>query len=176
MPCVSIRVTFRLKGCSDADWAGDRDERKSTSSYAFILGGDFVSWCSKKQTCVALSTMEFEYVACAAVVQEAVWLKRFLQCLGITTHSDEVVTLYSDSTVALAYAKDPKYHGKSKHIEIKYHFIRYMVARGEVVMKHISTGSMVANPVATPEPDPTPLVDLNRKPEDARPKPLIKSL
>ena len=103
-------------------------------------------------------------------------MKRFLQCLGITTHSDEVVTLYYDSTVALVYAKDPKYHGKSKHIEIKYHFIRYMVARGEVVMKHISTRSMVANPVVTPEPDPTRLADPNRKPEDARPKPLIKSL
>ena len=62
-------------------------------------------------------------MACAAAMQEAVWLKRFLQRQGITTHSEEVVTLYSDSTAALAYAKDPKYHGKSKHIEIKYNFI-----------------------------------------------------
>ena len=138
---------MRLKGYSDADWAGDRDKRKSTSGYAFILGGSTVSWCNKKQTCVALTTMESEYVACAAVVQEAVQLNRFLQRLGITTHSEKVVTLYSDCTVALAYAKDPKYHGKSKHIEIKYHFIRDMVARGEVVMKHISTGSMVIDPL-----------------------------
>ena len=141
---------MRLKGYSDADWAGDRDERKSTLGYAFILGGEAVSWCNKKQTCVALSMMEFEYVACATTVQEAVWLKRFLKRVGITTHSEEAVTLYSDSTAALAYAKDPKYYGTSKYIEIKYHFIRDMVARGEVVMKHISTGSMVADPLTKP--------------------------
>ena len=86
-------------------------------------------------------------MACATTVQEVVWLKRFLQRLGITTHSEEAVTLYFDNTAALAYAKDPKYHEKSKHIEIKYHFIRDMVARCEVVMKHISTGSMVADPL-----------------------------
>ena len=64
--------------------------------------------------------------------------------------SEEAVTLYSDSTTALVYAKDPKYHGKSKHIEIKYHFIRDMVAQGEVVMKHSSTGSMVADLLTKP--------------------------
>ena len=74
-------------------------------------------------------------------------MKRFLQCIGITAHSEEVVTSYFDSTAALAHAKDPKCHGKSKH---KYHFIRDTVARGEVVMKHISTGSMVANPLTKP--------------------------
>ena len=72
------RGDLRLKGYSDVDWAGDKDERKSTSGYAFILGGGDVSWCSKKQTCVTLSTMESEYVACAATMQEVVWLKRFL--------------------------------------------------------------------------------------------------
>ena len=89
-------------------------------------------------------------MACAVAVQEAVWLKRFLQCLGITTHFEEAVTLYFDSTAALAYAKDPKYHGKSKHIEVKYHFIRDTVARGEVIMKHISTRSMVTDPLTKP--------------------------
>ena len=76
-------------------------------------------------------------MSCAAAMQESVWLKRLLQCLGITTHSEEVVTLYSDNTAALVYAKDPKYHEKSKHIEIKYHFIRDMVVQGDVVKKHI---------------------------------------
>ena len=89
-------------------------------------------------------------MACAVAMQEVVWLKRFSQRLGITTHSKEAVTLYSDSTATLAYAKDPKYHGKSKHIEIKYHFIRDMVMLSEVVMKHISTGSMVADPLTKP--------------------------
>ena len=141
---------LRLKGYSDVDWTGDRDERKSTSGYVFILGSGVVSWCNKKQTYVALSTMESEYVVCAAAMQEVIWLKRFLQRLGITTHSEEAVTLYSNSTAALVYAKEPKYHRKSKHIEIKHHFIRDMVARGEVVMKHISTRSMVVEPLTKP--------------------------
>ncbi|XP_048447412.1 secreted RxLR effector protein 161-like [Pyrus x bretschneideri] len=66
---------MKLRGYSDANWASDRDERKPTSSYAFVLGGGIVSWCSKKQTCIALSTMESEYVALGS----AVWLRRFLQ-------------------------------------------------------------------------------------------------
>ena len=77
-------------------------------------------------------------------------MKRFFQRLGITTHSEEAVTLYFDSTTTLTYAKDPKYHEKFKNIEIKYHFIRDMVVRGEVVMKHISTGSMVVDPLTKP--------------------------
>ena len=141
---------LKLRGYSDADWASDRDERKSTSGYAFTLGGAAISWCSKKQTCIALSTMEAEYVACSAAVQEAVWLRRFLRSLGLGPHIDEAVLLYSDSTSALAYAKDPKYHGKSKHIDIRHHYIRDMVAQGEVVLKHISTGSMVADPLTKP--------------------------
>jgi hypothetical protein len=69
---------LHLRGYSDADWAGDLDERKSTSGYAFLLGGRAITWCSKKQSCVALSTMESKYVACSATVQEAAWLRRFL--------------------------------------------------------------------------------------------------
>ena len=141
---------LRLRGYSDADWASDKDGRKSTSGYTFILGGGAVTWCSKKQTCIALSTMESEYVACSAAVQEAVWLRRFFQRLGISDHAAEPVLVYCDSTSALAYAKDPKYHGKSKHIGIRYHYIRDMVAQEEVVLKHISTGCMVADPLTKP--------------------------
>jgi hypothetical protein len=141
---------LRLIGYSDADWASDKDERKSTSGYAFILGGGAVSWCSKKQSCIALSTMESEYVACSTAVQEAVWLRRFLQRLGVTAHTKDVVLLYSDSTSALAYAKYPKYHGKAKHIELQYHYIRDMVSQGEMILQHISTSSMVADPLTKP--------------------------
>ena len=114
---------LRLTSYSDANWASDKDERKSTSGYPFILGGGVVSWYSKKQSCIALSTMESEYVACSVAVQEAVWLRRFLKRLGVTTHVEDAVLLQSNSTSALAYAKDPKYHGKAKHIEFRYHYI-----------------------------------------------------
>ena len=144
--------TLKLKGYTDADGGADKDERKSTSGYAFLLGGGLISWCSKKQTCVALSMMEAEYVACTAAVQEAVWLKAFLQNLDVTPHNDESVVIYSDNTAALAYVKNPKYHGKSKHIEKKYHFIRDVVAKGGIVLKYIPTGDMVADPFTKPLP------------------------
>ena len=94
--------------------------------------------------------MESKYVACSAVVQEAVWLWRFLQHLGVTTHAEYTVLLYSDNTSALAYAKDLKYHGKAKHIELQYHYIRDMVSQGGVILQYIFTSSMVADPLTKP--------------------------
>ncbi|KAF7113365.1 hypothetical protein RHSIM_RhsimUnG0133700 [Rhododendron simsii] len=115
--CVFIRYSEHSKGYvllvsySDADGSADRDERKSVSGYAFILGGGVITWCSKKQQCVSLSTMELEYVACTTANQEAIWLRRFLQSLSVTGHLGEAVVLHCDSTSAIAYARDPKYHG-----------------------------------------------------------------
>ena len=91
--------------------------------------------------------MESEYVACSAAVQEAVWLRRFLQRLDIVASVIDPVTIYSDSMATLAYAKDPKYLGKTKHIEIKYHYIRDMVAKKEVFLEHISTKNMLVDPL-----------------------------
>ena len=141
---------LRLRGYSDADWAGDLDEHKSTSGYTFLLGDGAITWCSKKQSCVALSTMESEYVACSTVVQEAIWLRRFFQCLDIVASAMDPVTIYSDSMATLAYAKDPNYHGKTKHIKIKYHYIQDMIAKKEVLLEHISTKNMLADPLTKP--------------------------
>ncbi|KAK2971859.1 hypothetical protein RJ640_000876 [Escallonia rubra] len=112
--------------------------------------GGAISWCSKKKSCIALSTMESEYVACSATVQEAVWLRSFIQALRVTAHIDEAVAVHCENTVALDFVKDPKYHGKAKHIGLRYHFIRALVAQGEVSMKHIPTGRMVADPLTKP--------------------------
>ena len=72
-----------MKGYTDADWGGDLDVKKSTLGYVFLLGNGVITWCSKKQTCIALSTMEAEFVAFLAAIQEAMWLKRFLCHLGL---------------------------------------------------------------------------------------------
>jgi len=74
---------LKLRGYSDADWGCDLDESKSTFGYVFTLGGGAVSWCSKKQDCIALSTMEAEYVTCCLAAQQAIWLRSFLQDLLI---------------------------------------------------------------------------------------------
>ncbi|XP_070029523.1 secreted RxLR effector protein 161-like [Nicotiana sylvestris] len=135
-----------LRGYIDADWAGDWNDRKSTSGYAFLLNGGAISWKIKKQTCTTLSTMEDEFVACASAVQEAVWLKRFFEHLDIGKNSQGDMTLYFDSQVAIAYIKDPKYHNKTKYIDIKYNFVRDMVASGEINLQYIPTRSMIADP------------------------------
>lgn len=112
---------MRLIGYSDANWGGDLHERKSTSRYAFLLNGGTISWSSKKQSCIALSTMEAEFVACSSAVQEAIWLRRFLGHLDVLTVRVELATIYCDSMATLTYVKDPKYHGKTKHIDMRYH-------------------------------------------------------
>ena len=141
---------FVLIGYADADWTGDLDQRKSTSGYVFLLNDCSISWGIKKQSCIALSTMEAEYVTCTSTIQEAVWLRRFLQDIGVVKTTFELVTLYCDNMAALAYAKDLKYHGKTKHVQISYHFIRDMVTQNEVVLKHILTNEMVTNPFTKP--------------------------
>lgn len=143
---------LKLIGYSDADWAGDLDERKSTSGYAYILNGGAISWSSKKQTSIALSTMEAEYIACCSATQEAVWLRRFIKHLSVLERAAEPVYIWTDNMAALAYAKDPKYHGRTKHIELKYHYVRHMILKKKVVLQHISTSQMVADPLTKPIP------------------------
>lgn len=141
-----------LMGYADADWDGDLDERKSTSGYAFLLNGGCISWRSKKQTCVSLSTIEAEFVACASAVQEGVWLRRFLYHLGVVSNPVGTVTVYCDNQSAIAYTKDPKYHGKTKHIDTKYNIIRDIVEKKEVTLKYMPTRVMVADPFTKPIP------------------------
>ena len=89
--------------------------------------------------------MEAEYVACSAATQDAVWLRSFLQHLEIVKTALKSVIIFCDNTAALAVAKDPKYHGKTKHIKKIYHYIRDTITKKDVVLKHISTNNLVAN-------------------------------
>ena len=98
---------LRLVGYSNADWGGDRDQRKSTSGYVFLLNKGVISWCSKKKTCITLSTMEAEFIACSATVQEVVWLRRFFGNLGIQGDCVEPITVYCDNQASIAFTKDP---------------------------------------------------------------------
>ncbi|OIT36643.1 retrovirus-related pol polyprotein from transposon tnt 1-94 [Nicotiana attenuata] len=89
--------------------------------------------------------MEVEFVACASAIQEVVWLKRFFEHLDITRNSQGPMTLYCDSQAAIAYTKDPKYHSKTKHIDIKYNFVRDVVASGELNLQYIPMRSMIVD-------------------------------
>ena len=105
-----------IAGYCDADWGGDTTDSKSTSGYLFQVGGTAITWQSKKQLCVALSTAEAEYVALAEAAQEAVWLKQLNEDL---TGKSEPVMIHEDNQSAIAIAKNPQFHGRVKHINIK---------------------------------------------------------
>ena len=113
-PCDKVMCGF-----SDADWAGDYDDRKSTTGYVFEMNGDAISWRSKKQSCVALSTAEAEYIALSSTAQETAWLQRLVN--EICKKRVETVVIHEDNQSAIHIAKNPQFHGRIKHIDIKYH-------------------------------------------------------
>ncbi|MCO5547319.1 hypothetical protein L7F22_000767 [Adiantum nelumboides] len=110
-----------VHGFTDADFAGHPDCRKSTSGYVFTFTGGAVSWISRLQKCVALSTIEAEYVAATEASKEALWLMRLVEELGIKS---QVPVLHCDSQSAIMLTRNPVFHAKTKHIEVKYHFLR----------------------------------------------------
>jgi hypothetical protein len=137
-----------LVGYSDADWAGDIDTRRSTTGYLFYLGQALVSWNSKLQPTVALSSTEAEYLALTAAVKEALWIRTFLQDLGI--HDNNTTTVYSDNQGCLALAKNPVYHGRTKHIDVRHHFIRNNIENGDIVVDYCRTDHMPADMLTKP--------------------------
>ncbi|XP_070014717.1 secreted RxLR effector protein 161-like [Nicotiana sylvestris] len=148
--CYQGGKDLRLVGYSDADHGGDLDERKSTSGYVFLLSDRAISWSSKKKSCVSLSTMEAEYVALASATQEVVWLKKFLEHLLDIAETTKAVLVYCDSEAAISSTKDPKFHCKTKHIDIKYNYARDMVKRKVVNVKYVSTKDILADPLTKP--------------------------
>lgn len=134
--CYKKKGEFKITGYSDSDYNGDLDQRRSTSGMVFTAGGNPVSWRSSLQKVVALSTTEAEYVALAEAVKEGVWLKRFAEELGFP---QDAVEIFCDSQSAIALSKNAVYHEKTKHVATKYHFIRDLIAAGEVQVVKIST-------------------------------------
>ena len=132
-------------GFADADWAGDIDDRKSTSGYLFKVGGGPVSWRSRKQNCVALSTAEAEYMSLTLAAQEAIWLNRLLAELQSQEEPAKPAILYEDNQSAICMTKNPQFHGRCKHIAIKYHFIRDEARKGTINVQYCRTDEMIAD-------------------------------
>ena len=123
-------------GYVDVDYAGDLDKRRSTTGYVFTLAGGVISWMSKLQETVALSTTEAEYIAASDACKEAIWLKGLLDEIGRT---QEKVNVFCDSQSAIHLATNPAYHSKTKHIDVRYHFVRHVIEGGKVVLKKVRT-------------------------------------
>ncbi|KAK2966883.1 hypothetical protein RJ640_028893 [Escallonia rubra] len=134
---------LQLSGFCDIDWAGSVDDMRSTSGYAFSLGSGMFSWASKKQQTVAQSSAEAEYVAAAVATSQAIWLRRILGDMG--EEQAEATTLMCDNKSAIAMTKNPGNHCRTKHINIKYHFVREAVENGEVQFQFCKTEDQVAD-------------------------------
>jgi hypothetical protein len=132
-----------LHGWSDSDYAGDLDDRKSTTGYVFMYGNGAVSWSSKKQAIVTLSTTEAEFVAAASCACQAVWLGRILEQLNQAQMHGTVI--FCDNTSSIKLSKNPVMHGRCKHIDVRYHFLRDLTKDGAVEMKFCTSQDQVAD-------------------------------
>ena len=125
-----------IHGFVDADWARDLDQRRSTSGYVFNLFGGAVSWMSKKQSVVALSTTEAEYMAATQSSKEVVWLQRLCSSMGLVQGA---IRIDCDSQSEIFLEKNPAYHSKTKHIDVQYHFVRDMIEDKKVFLVKVDT-------------------------------------
>ncbi|KAL5824162.1 hypothetical protein ACOSQ3_020225 [Xanthoceras sorbifolium] len=134
-------------GYSDSDFAGCVDSRKSTSGYIFMMASGAVSWRSAKQSLTATSTMEAEFVSCFEATSHGVWLKSFISGLRVVDSISRPLKMYCDNSAAVFMAKNNKSGSRSKHIDIKYFAIKERVKEKKVVIEHVSTELMIADPL-----------------------------
>jgi hypothetical protein len=147
---LNHRITYgptshphRLTAYCDADYASDVNDRKSRSGFILMLNNGPVAWGSRKQTCTAVSTTESEYVAACLATQELLWLRRLLQ--SVRSPQLSPTTLYCDNQSAVRLVKNPVFHQKTKHIDIKYHKIRDAEADGHISITYVSTDDQLAD-------------------------------
>ena len=138
---------LEIIGYSDSDYAGCQDSRKSTSGYIYLLVGGAISWKSVKQTLVASSTMEAEFVACYEASNHGIWLRNFVTGLRILKGIERPLRLYCDNKSAVLYSNNNRSSSKSKHIDIKFLVVKERVQSGQIYIKHIGTNSMIADPL-----------------------------
>jgi len=139
--------TLEIEGYSDSDFAGDADDRKSTSGYIFTLAKGAISWKSSKQTVTASSTMYAEFVACYEASGQVTWLKKFVPGLKVVDSIEKPLKLYCDNEPAVFYAHNNKSSGAAKHIDIKFYVVKEQVQDQTICLEHIRMNKMLANPL-----------------------------
>ncbi|XP_075088124.1 secreted RxLR effector protein 161-like [Nicotiana tabacum] len=139
--------SLEVIGYSDSDMGGCKDTGKSTSRYIFLLNGGVVSWRSVKQTIVATSTMEAEFIACYEATSHALWLKNFISGLRIVDSISRPLRIFCDNSATVFFSKNNKSGSQSKHIDIKYLMVRDYVKKQGVNFEHIRTTLMIADPM-----------------------------
>ena len=141
-----------VNGYTDASFQSNKDDFRSQSRYVFCLNSGVVSWKSSKQSTVADSTTEAEYIAASDAAKEAVWIKKFITDLKVVPSITNPVDVYCDNNGAIAQAKEPRSHQRSKHILRRYHLIREIIERGNVKICRVPTDDNVVDPLTKPLP------------------------
>ncbi|KAE8676474.1 hypothetical protein F3Y22_tig00111588pilonHSYRG00004 [Hibiscus syriacus] len=134
---------YKLVGYCEADYAGDHDTRRSTTGYVFKLGSGTISWCSKRQPTISLSTTEAEYRAAVMVAQESTWLIQLMNNLHQPV--DYAIPLYCDNQSEIRLAENLVFHSRTKHVEVHYHFFREKVLQEEIEMRQIKTDDQIVD-------------------------------
>ena len=133
-----------LKAYVDADWAGDLTARKSTSGIAITLNGAGITWLSKQQSTVALSTLEAEYIALCSCCQEVTYFRNLVKPISEINQTGPII-VYEDNQGCIAIATNPVHHSRTKHIDVKYHYIRQCVEREVIKLEYLPTNNMIAD-------------------------------
>ncbi|KAK9669666.1 hypothetical protein RND81_13G146900 [Saponaria officinalis] len=138
----SKKSSLKLIGFTDSDWAGSLDDKKMLGNI-FSLGSGAVTWSSKKQETVALSSSEAEYTAATSAARQVFWLRKLLADLGCV-QTEATAEIYCDNRAAIAMRKNPVFHARTKHIDVQHHFIHQLVSDGKLVLKFRGTNEQVA--------------------------------
>src|SRR5215216_2018871 len=141
-----------INGYVDASFDTDPDESKTQTGYIFLLNGEAVSWCSSKQSVVAGSTCEAEYIAASEAANEEVWMKEFISDLGVIPSASGPMKIFCDNTGAIALPKESIFHKRTKHIKRRFNSIRHQVSEGDIEICKIHTDLNVADPLTKPLP------------------------
>lgn len=141
---IDLKLVFKrnenaetMIGYSDSDWAGDRNDSKSTSGYVFKIFGNTVRCASRKQTTVAKSSTKAEYIALSETISEGNWIKKLLHEMQI--ESSNPIQIFEDNNSCIKIAKEPREYKRIKHIDVNYMFTRDFIEKGEYVIAEIST-------------------------------------
>ena len=128
-----------LEGYSDANWISDSDEIKSTSGYVFTLGGGVVAWKSSKQTLIASSTMESEFIALESAGKEAEWLKNFLSGIPLGMQPTPSMSMHCDCQAAISIAKNKAFNGKNRHIRLRHEVVKQLLKDGIISIDYVKS-------------------------------------
>ena len=132
---------MNLAGFCDVDWVGNADYRKSTSGGCFYLGNNLISWHNKKQNSISLSITQAQYIAAGSCCTQLLWMKQILEDYGIVL---DCLTFYYDNASAINISKNPVQHFRTKHIDIRHHFIRELVENKTVALEYVEIEKQLA--------------------------------